>query len=151
MIGVGQADETAVAVQETDLDVITAVRLGVDVPGPSQILEHDVIRGGGLPFFGGVIDPKHGDNALPTSAEFREVMPLMFLLDLPLGIDPIRIADEKIDLVIAVIVRKLAWRRLIIPRRDHWRYDHGFRDGQNSFFLGKDRRRSFFDGDPLES
>ena len=100
MIGADETKKTAIAMQEPDLGEIAVVRLGVNVPTLAHVLKHDVRNRGRLPFLGRIIDAKHRNNAIPASPELREMAELMILLDLPIGINPVRIADEKIDLIV---------------------------------------------------
>ena len=110
------------------LDEIAVIRLGVNVPTLTHVLEHDIRKGGGLFFFRGVIDPKHRDDAFPAPAEFGEILLLVSVLDLPIAIDPVGVTDKKINLVVAVIVRQLTRHFLISPFLGHRRNDHrGFR------------------------
>jgi hypothetical protein len=91
MIGADETKKTAIAMQEPDLGEIAVVRLGVNVPTLAHVLEHDVRNRGGLPFHGRIIDAKHRNNAIPAPPELRKMLPLVVLLNLPIGINPVRI------------------------------------------------------------
>jgi hypothetical protein len=106
VIGADKTKETAVTMQEPNLGEIAVVRLGVNVPTFAHVLEHDIRNRGRLAVFRSVIDAENGDDTLPASAKFRKLVPLMVLLDLPIGIEPVRVTNEKIDLIVTVIIGK---------------------------------------------
>jgi hypothetical protein len=75
----------------------------------------------------------------------------MIVLDLPVTIDPVRITNDKIDLIVAVIVRKFTGNFLINPSFNLGRYYRSYGHGNRQFLFRKDRTGSFSDGDPLRS
>ena len=157
LIGAREARKTAVTVEQSDLNDISVVRVGIDVPALRHVLKSDIKIRRIVRSACDIENTEDGAHAVPTASDFCENFFLMVFLNLPVRINPVRIAHEKIDLIVTVIIGKFAaimierlrlWSGRYLKGRFRQNRHFGFDDGlelarQCGRFPGSPRGRSF--------